>query len=649
MNINSHNMKTLYSRLLFAWILATSLTAKAQSTVTTGNSRNVLLESTTSVFVGFTPHAYCIQDTLRPNSNLIVLNYHLNFGSQFDTLYNSTVSSWMGAYNMSSIPIGLVNREPYNSTQIVARNNWGAAFSAQAATSPQYKLTMSASRKGQQLRIFLEGTSLSALTGEYRFNAIISEDSLPYDQTNSYTTGYCAYMSGGTTLTNFMHRDVVRNAVAGTYGNVAATNPAQNRVDTMSLYFTIPAHYNINRLRITGFVLKYGGTASQRTIVNAVSMKVSDACHLEVASQPGNQQAVEGNNAQFTVTPNASASFQWQLKNGGTFQNLTNSGQYSGTNTGTLTVSAVTLANQGNLYRCVVTSGTCADTSQPAQLNVLCGTQISTQPTNQQTTAGNTATFSLGTITAQSQKQWQTNLGTGFTNLYNAGQYSGVTTDQLQVSNTGLSNNNQLFRCILSNGTCYDTSATVQLSVNCGTQISTQPANTSVQVGNTAQFTVNPINGGSTFQWQIDAGVGFQSISNAGQFSGVNTSSMSISSTTMANNNQLFRCIVSFSNCTDTSNVAKLTVNSNPSGIAPAGTKNGLIIFPNPAVKVLHIEVKAPQLLGEKFYVFDLTGRIIFSGQLVKGTQFISIENWQNGIYLLQIGNLNTRFQVLHD
>ncbi len=58
---------------------------------------------------------------------------------------------------------------------------------------------------------------------------------------------------------------------------------------------------------------------------------------------------------------------------------------------------------------------------------------------------------------------WETNLGLGWTKLSNAGQYSGVKTNSLQVSNLNNTNNNQLFRCIAKSTCGYDTTNDVRL------------------------------------------------------------------------------------------------------------------------------------------------------------------------------------------
>jgi alpha-tubulin suppressor-like RCC1 family protein len=61
--------------------------------------------------------------------------------------------------------------------------------------------------------------------------------------------------------------------------------------------------------------------------------------------------------------------------------------------------------------------------------------------------------------------QWQTNQGTGWVDLSNAGQYEGVISDSLIVSNITSNNNNQLFRCIVNNICGVDTTNEVRLSV----------------------------------------------------------------------------------------------------------------------------------------------------------------------------------------
>ena len=95
-----------------------------------------------------------------------------------------------------------------------------------------------------------------------------------------------------------------------------------------------------------------------------------------------------------------------------------------------------------------------------------CQLSVSNQPANQTININNNAQFVVGSSDTNATYQWQTNLGLGFQNLNNAGQYSGTAKDTLMVSNVSMSNNNQQFRCIINNGSCADTSKFALLSVN---------------------------------------------------------------------------------------------------------------------------------------------------------------------------------------
>jgi hypothetical protein len=64
-----------------------------------------------------------------------------------------------------------------------------------------------------------------------------------------------------------------------------------------------------------------------------------------------------------------------------------------------------------------------------------------------------------------SKYQWQSNTGTGYQNLENVFQYSGVKTSKLTIDNITLANHNQPFRCIIETNGCFDTTAIAVLSV----------------------------------------------------------------------------------------------------------------------------------------------------------------------------------------
>jgi hypothetical protein len=96
-----------------------------------------------------------------------------------------------------------------------------------------------------------------------------------------------------------------------------------------------------------------------------------NGCQLSVNTQPLDQTINISNNAEFIVgSSDPNATFQWQTDLGVGYQNLNSVGQFSGTTTNTLTVLNVTMSNNNQPFRCIINSGSCADTSDIAILNV---------------------------------------------------------------------------------------------------------------------------------------------------------------------------------------------------------------------------------------------------------------------------------------
>jgi sugar lactone lactonase YvrE len=94
-----------------------------------------------------------------------------------------------------------------------------------------------------------------------------------------------------------------------------------------------------------------------------------------ISSQPAASQTVtSGQNVSFSVTAasNPAPTYQWQREIAGTstWINLTDSGTYSGSLTGTLTVSSVASAMNGDAFRCVLTNSNGTATTTQANLVV---------------------------------------------------------------------------------------------------------------------------------------------------------------------------------------------------------------------------------------------------------------------------------------
>jgi hypothetical protein len=96
-----------------------------------------------------------------------------------------------------------------------------------------------------------------------------------------------------------------------------------------------------------------------------------NSCVKNLAISPTNNNKIIGSNANFTTTTTASnPSYIWQSNFGQGYVTLNNFGNYSGTNTNSMSISNVQLSNHMVPIRAISTSGTCKDTSNIAYVKI---------------------------------------------------------------------------------------------------------------------------------------------------------------------------------------------------------------------------------------------------------------------------------------
>jgi blue copper oxidase len=92
--------------------------------------------------------------------------------------------------------------------------------------------------------------------------------------------------------------------------------------------------------------------------------------------------------------------------------------------------------------------------------------EIVKHPVSQTVNPGEFALFVMSVNDSSTTTyQWQSNVGFGFQDLQNAGQYSGTQSRTLKVSNVAAINNNQLFRCKVKRNSCEQISENAALIV----------------------------------------------------------------------------------------------------------------------------------------------------------------------------------------
>lgn len=75
--------------------------------------------------------------------------------------------------------------------------------------------------------------------------------------------------------------------------------------------------------------------------------------------------------------------------------------------------------------------------------------------------------------------------------------------------------------------------------------ITSQPSSAIVCLGGTASFSITATGPSLVYQWQVDQGSGFVNLSNVAPYSGVTTSTLTITGVTMVLSDYVYRCVVS--------------------------------------------------------------------------------------------------------
>ena len=288
----------------------------------------------------------------------------------------------------------------------------------------------------------------------------------------------------------------------------------------------------------------------------------------DIGSHPVSSTICAGANTSFSIAATGTnLSYQWELYNGSSWSNVTNTDIYSGATTNTLNLTAATVAVNNYQYRCVV-SGTCtpAAISNAATLTINTAPQVIVQPVNRTVCENSNTTFGITASGTNLNYQWEVYNGSTWSNVTNTGIYTGATTSTLLLTAVSTAVDGYQYRCILS-GTCTPstTSSVVTLNINTLPQVTLQPIGSTIcEMANTT-FTVGATGTSLSYQWEVYNGTTWSSVTNTGIYSGATTNTLSLTAATAAVNNYQYRCVVSNTGCTPvTSNAATLTVNTPP-------------------------------------------------------------------------------------
>ncbi len=244
------------------------------------------------------------------------------------------------------------------------------------------------------------------------------------------------------------------------------------------------------------------GSASGYAIVSTPNVAPA------ITTQPTGSGVVAGDSATFVAAATGfpPPSVQWKVStdHGATFSPV------GGATTTTLTVSAVTTAENGYEYEAVFTNSAGVATTNPATLTVTAAVPptITTQPTDEVVEVAQTATFSAaasGDPTPSVVWQVSTDGGSTWSNI--VGNPTSTTPD-LSGYIFGTFENGWEVRAIFTNsaGSATTNPATLTVSPPVAPTITVQPVNESTAAGQTATFSA-AANGVPTpsVVWQVSA------------------------------------------------------------------------------------------------------------------------------------------------
>ncbi|PLW99723.1 MAG: hypothetical protein C0594_16725, partial [Marinilabiliales bacterium] len=386
----------------------------------------------------------------------------------------------------------------------------------------------------------------------------------------SGTVSLTANPSGGTNCGTWKYAWYTGDGTGSTYYNGTTWTNAENYNTSWSTIASVsPASTTTYKAKVRCT------TTTSCTSTDATGVTVTVGTAPAISSQPSNTTACEGTNTNFSVTASgAGLTYQWQVDTGSGFSDITTAGSnpsYSGYNSATLTLGSISTGNDGYAYRCVV-SGSCGSdvTSNSASLTINENASISLHPSNVTICEGLNTNFSCTASGTGLTYQWQVNTGSGYNNINAAGtnpSYAGYTSATLNLNGVISGNNGYLYRCVIS-GTCSNTTSNAaSLTVNTSPIISGHPSNSSVCPGDNTSFTSTAAGTGISYQWEVNTGSGWSSISTAGSdpvYSNYSTATLGLNNVISGNDGNLYHCVVTGTCGTATSNSATLSLNNPP-------------------------------------------------------------------------------------
>ena len=385
-----------------------------------------------------------LQEQFDPSTNPVRLNLIVNQVIQAPTITANPTNQIANAGQTATFTAA-ASGNPTPTVQWQMSTDGGKTFSdIPGATIATYSFTTTAAENGNEYQAVFTNTAGKATTTA----ATLTVDYAPAVTSNPTSLT----VNAGQTAT-FMASASDGNPTPTTVQWQVSTDGGKSFSDIAgatgtTLSFTATAAQNG-----TEYQAVFSNAAGLSATTTAATLTVDFA--PTVTSSPTNQTVNAGQTATFMASASdgnpTPTTVQWQVSTdgGSMFSDI------AGATSTKLTLTNTTPAQNGSEYEAVFSnSAGLSATTTPATLTVDYAPTVTNNPTNLTINAGQTATFMASASDGNptpTAVQWQVNTGSGFTNLSNAGVYSGVTTDTLTITGVTAGLNGAQYWAVFSN------------------------------------------------------------------------------------------------------------------------------------------------------------------------------------------------------
>ena len=196
---------------------------------------------------------------------------------------------------------------------------------------------------------------------------------------------------------------------------------------------------------------------------------------------------------------------------------------------------------------------------------------------------------------------------------------------------------------------------------NCGNNTAINPQINALITGSTATFNATTSDPNPSYVWQSNFGQGYQTLNDAENYSGTNTSTLNIANVQLSEHNQPIRVITTSGECVDTSDVATisildtcvtsindttfitvtdtLVINTLITGNNPPNNSNTIKVYPNPANSHITIEYGDFAIMnGYQLKIENSIGQEVFQTSITQQSDYLNLNSWGgNGLYFVHI------------